>query len=237
MSARKRRRPKRKSPGRRIVGGAFALLIAAPVTYLGFCSLWLVAYNVVPPPITGVQIQRLVEYVIDDGPVRHSYRPVSQGRIASHMRHAAVAAEDGRFYEHNGIDLDAIREAIDDNRRRGSTRRGGSTITQQLVKNLFMTTHRSYVRKAMEIPLALIAEIVLPKDRILTLYLNVVELDRGVYGVEAAARHYYNTSAVDLSRRQSAALAACLPAPRRRSPHQMDWYTNIVLGRMTQMGW
>ena len=223
--------------GRRILGGAFAFLIAAPITYLGFCSLWLVAYNIVPPPVTGVQVQRIIEYAVGDGPVAHAYRPVSGSRISAHMKNAAVAAEDGRFYEHSGIDLDAIREAVDDNRSRGTARRGGSTITQQLVKNLFMTTHRSYLRKAMEVPLALIAELVLPKDRILTLYLNIVELDRGVYGVEAAARHYYNTSAADLSRRQAASFAACLPDPLRRSPHQMDWYTNIILGRMTQMGW
>ncbi len=199
--------------------------------------MWLVIYNVVPPPITGVQAQRLIESVFEEGEVRHVYRPVFASSLSPHLRHAVVAAEDARFYEHFGIDPEAIREAIEDNQRRGTRRRGGSTITQQLVKNLFMTTHRSYVLKAMEVPLALVAEVVLPKERILTLYLNVVEWDRGVYGAEAAARHYYGVAAIDLSRHQAAALAACLPNPHDRSPHSMGWYTNIILRRMTQMGW
>ncbi len=214
-----------------------ATLLALPVTYIGVCSMWLVLYNFVPPPITGVQAQRLVESVFEDEPVRHYYRPVGAASLSAHLRRAVVAAEDGRFYEHAGLDLDAIREAVEDNRSRGEAWRGGSTITQQLVKNLFMTTHRSYVRKALEVPLALIADLVLPKERILTLYLNVVEWDRGVYGAQAAARNYYGIAAADLSRHQAASLAACLPNPRGRSPQSMGWYTNIILSRMTQMGW
>lgn len=233
-----RRRSRRRHRGAGfIVGAFFALLVALPVTYLGACSMWLVLYNVVPPPATGVQLQRLTEAAFEDEPVRHYYRPVGESAMSPHLRRAVVAAEDGRFYEHAGLDLEAIREAVEDNRRRGSAWRGGSTITQQLVKNLFMTTHRSYLRKAMEVPLALIADVVLPKERILTLYLNVVEWDRGVYGAQAAARHYYGISAADLNRHQAASLAACLPNPRQRTPQSMGWYTNIILSRMTQMGW
>src|SRR5690554_4868810 len=198
--------------------------------------MWLVLYNVIPPPITGVQIQRLVESIGEDEPFRHYYRPVGEGSMSPSIRRAVVAAEDGRFYQHAGLDLDAIRDAMDENRQ-GRRTRGGSTITQQLVKNLFMTTHRSYLRKALEVPLALIAELVLPKERILTLYLNVVEWDRGVYGAEAAARHYYGISASELSRHQAASLAACLPNPRERSPQSMGWYISIILTRMSQMGW
>lgn len=198
--------------------------------------MWLVLYNVVPPPATGVQIQRLVESAFDDEPVRHTYRPVSASSISPHLRHATVAAEDGRFYQHYGLDVDALQEAVEENLR-GAGGRGGSTITQQLVKNLFMTTHRSYVRKVLEVPLALIAELVLPKERILTLYLNVVEWDRGVYGAEAAARNYYGVSADALSRQQAASLAACLPNPRQRNPQSMGWYSSIIMQRMSQMGW
>lgn len=199
--------------------------------------MWLVLYNIVPPPITGVQAQRMVESAFEAEPFRHSYRPVRGGSMSTHLRRAVVAAEDGRFYEHAGLDLEAIRDAVEDNRQRGSAWRGGSTITQQLVKNLFMTTHRSYFRKAMEVPLALVADLVLPKERLLTLYLNVVEWDRGVYGAQAAARQYYGINASDLTRYQAAALAACLPNPRQRTPQSMGWYTNIILRRMSQMGW
>lgn len=232
-----RARARRRATSPTFIGALFSLLIALPVTYLGFCSMWLAAYNIVPPPITGVQAQRLVELAFQEEPLVHSYRPVGAASLSPHLRRAVVAAEDTRFYDHPGVDLEAIREAIDDNRRRGTAWRGGSTITQQLVKNLFMTTHRSYVRKSLEIPLAIVADLVLPKERILTLYLNVVEWDRGVYGAQAAARHYYGISAQDVGRRQAAALAACLPNPQHRSPHSMGWYTDIILRRMTQMGW
>ncbi|MFW5973100.1 MAG: monofunctional biosynthetic peptidoglycan transglycosylase [Bacteroidota bacterium] len=232
------KRSRKKARGaRRVVGGLFAFLLALPVTYLGVCSMWLVLYLVVPPPITGVQIQRLIEARFEEEPMRHAYRPVRGENIPLELRRAVVAAEDARFYQHRGIDVDAVRIAVEEGRRRGGGIRGASTITQQLVKNLFMTTHRSWVRKAMEVPLALVAEIVLPKERILTLYLTVVEWDRGVYGAEAAARHHYGISASDLTRHQAASLAACLPNPRERRPQQMGWYTTIILRRMSQMGW
>jgi monofunctional glycosyltransferase len=220
-----------------VIGGVIVTLIALPLTYLGFCTMLLACYIVVPPPVTGVQLQRAVEAIFEDEPFRHRYRPVSASALSPHLRNAVVAAEDGRFYQHYGLDPDAIREAIEDNRRRSDRRRGGSTITQQLVKNLFMTTHRSFLRKGLEIPLALIAEVLLTKDRILTLYLNVVEWDRGVYGAEAAARHHYGISASSVSRHQAASMAACLPNPRHRKPQSMGWYTDIILRRMGQMGW
>jgi monofunctional glycosyltransferase len=235
--ARRGKRSHRKTrESRSIIGGIILTIVAIPITYLGFCTMLLAAYIVVPPPVTGVQIQRAVEAIFEDEPFRHNYRPVGAAALSPHLRNAVVAAEDGRFYQHRGLDPDAIRQAYEETRS-GRRVRGGSTITQQLVKNLFMTTHRSMIRKAFEVPLALVAEVLLSKDRILTLYLNVVEWDRGVYGAEAAARHYYTSSAASLSRQQSAALAACLPNPRQRNPQSMGWYTNIILRRMGQMGW
>jgi monofunctional biosynthetic peptidoglycan transglycosylase len=179
----------------------------------------------------------LIEAGLVGEPLAFSYEPVSRDRISQHLGHAVVAAEDGRFFEHFGVDWKAIKEAIEDNRRRGTMWRGGSTITQQLVKNLFMTTHSSLVRKAFEVPLTFMAEVLLPKERILTLYLNVIEWSDGVYGAEAASRHYFGTSAEDLSRHQAASLAAVIPSPRSRSPQQMGTYTRIIQRRMTQMGY
>lgn len=216
---------------------AFVAVVGPLVTYYGFCTLCLVLYNVVPPPVTGVQLQRRVESFFEDEPYARRYRPVGAARLSPHLRHAVVAAEDGRFYEHSGVDWEAVQKAIQDNQRRGRVWRGGSTITQQLVKNLFMTTHSSFVRKALEIPLTYLAELLLPKERILVLYLNVIEWGRGIYGAEAAARHYYGKPAADVTRYQAAALAAVIPSPRRRTPQRMGGYASAILRRMHQHGW
>ena len=215
-------------------------MLAAPLmalaTFYGLCALGLVLYNWTFPPTTTVQLQRRVEALSEAAPYAKRYRPVPPERISAHLAHAVVAAEDARFYAHGGVDWEAVGEAIKDYRENGR-RRGGSTVTQQLVKNLFLTTHSAYWRKALELPLTYLAEGVLSKERILALYLNVVEWDRGVFGAEAAARHYYGIPAAELSRRQAAALAACLPAPLDRTPQEMSGYTDVILTRMRQMGW
>lgn len=213
-------------------GGAIVLS-----SYLGFCTLCLLLYNVIDPPTTGIQLQRRVESWFEDEAYAKHYDPVPRKALSVHLRHAVVAAEDGRFYEHGGIDWEAIRKALEDNRRRGRAWRGGSTITQQLVKNLFMTTHSSYARKTLEVPLTYLAEWLLSKERILDLYLNVIEWGRGIYGAEAATRHYYGASGGRISRYQAASLAACLPNPRQRSPQRMGRYANTILQRMRQMNW
>ncbi len=222
---------------RRLLGSLLAVPLAFAVTYLGWCALWLAAYSVVLPPTTGVQTQRRIEAWISGADYDKDYRPVARARINAHLAHAVIAAEDGRFYIHGGIDWKAVRKAIEDNRRRGRAWRGGSTITQQLVKNLFMTTRSSLARKAFEVPLAYAAEIILSKERILTLYLNVIEWGPGVYGAEAAAQHHFGTSAKRLSRRQSAQLAAVIPSPRARTPQRMGTYTRTIERRMRQLGW
>jgi len=210
--------------------------LAALVTYYGFCALLLLVYSVALPPTTGVQMQRRVESWLSGASYEKRYAPVGYDEMSEHLPHALVAAEDTRFYDHGGGDWKAIREAVEDNIARGEAYRGGSTITQQLVKNLFQTTHSSYVRKAVELPLTYLAELILSKERILELYLNVIEFGRGVYGVEAAAAHYYGTSAAGVSRYQSATLAAIVPNPRERTPQAMDGYTATILGRMRTMG-
>ena len=215
---------------------ALAAVLTLFSTYFGICILLLALYNVIYPPVTGVQIQRLIESVVRREEVKFWYKPVPYSEISPHLRHAVIAAEDGRFMLHNGIDWEAVEKAFEDNRRRGRLWRGGSTITQQLVKNLFMTTHSSIVRKAFEIPLTYLAELLLPKDRILALYLNVIEWGRGVYGADPAARYYYGISAKNVGRYQAASLAAVIPSPRKRSPQRMGWYASIITRRMAQMG-
>jgi monofunctional glycosyltransferase len=220
----------------RVFGGVLLVPLMVVATYLGICLLLLVCYRFVNPPITGVQLQRQIEALVDGRQYSRDYRPVGEVQIARHLKRAAIAAEDGRFLQHGGVDWEAVRKAREE-MQRGRRVRGGSTITQQLVKNLFMTTHRSWIRKGFEVPLAYAAEFILGKDRILVLYLNVIEWGDGIYGAEAAALHHYKRSASELTRAQAAGLAACIPAPRSRTPQRTQWYANIILTRMSQMGW
>jgi monofunctional biosynthetic peptidoglycan transglycosylase len=153
------------------------------------------------------------------------------------LQHAAIAAEDGRFYQHHGIDWQEVQKVVDQDVEEGKLGRGGSTITQQLVKNLFLTTNRSLIRKAVEFTLAPAAELVLPKRRILELYLNVIEWGPGIYGTEAGALAWYNVPAARLTRDQAARMAALIPSPLRRKPERMNSYSAEILRRMAQMGW
>ena len=205
--------------------------------YYTVCAASLLYLQWLPPLTTSVQIQRRLEALVEREPYEKRYTFAPLRRISPHLAHAAVASEDARFFEHNGIDWVELGKVVDDARRRGSVTRGASTITQQLVKNLFLTTYRSPVRKGVEFTLAPLAELFLSKERILELYLNVVEWGPGVYGAEAAAKFYYGTSAQGLSRAQAARLVACLPAPLERTPAEMGDLGNDILERMQAVGW
>jgi monofunctional biosynthetic peptidoglycan transglycosylase len=228
---RKKGRGKR-GPVRRLLRLAVLLAVALYV----LCGLMLAGLRWINPPVTMVQVQRRVESLFSERPYEKRQAFVPLERIPADLQHAVVAAEDGRFYQHSGIDWQELQKAFDERERRGSLR-GASTISQQLVKNLFFTTHRSPLRKACEVAIVPLAELLLPKRRILELYLNVIEWGPGVYGVEAAARHHYGISAANLSREQAARLAACIPSPLRWRPQNMDTYSSDILARMERMGW
>jgi monofunctional biosynthetic peptidoglycan transglycosylase len=147
--------------------------------------------------------------------LRIDYRPVSLDRISPRLADAVRLSEDASFFDHDGFDWREIRQAAERNARAGRTVRGASTITQQLAKNLWLGTERTYARKLREAALSVKLERTLSKRRILTLYLDVVEWADGVFGAEAAARHWFGVPASDLDAAQAAALAAMLPAPRR----------------------
>ena len=197
----------------------------------------LFALRFVDPLTSGVQIQRRIEALFRHASYHKRYAFLPLNRISPELQHAVIAAEDGRFYEHHGIDWRAVQKVVDDSRETGSITRGASTITQQLVKNLFFTTHRNPLRKAFEYTLAPLADRILGKRRVLELYLNIVEWGPGVYGAEAAAEYHYGISAARLDREQAARLAACLPSPRRRRPSRMNQYSAAIIERMRQMGW
>lgn len=145
--------------------------------------------------------------------IHHTWLPLA--RIPRPVRDAVVAAEDSKFWRHNGFDWEAIRAARDRNERAERIKRGGSTITQQLAKNLFLSPRRSYVRKAREAVITVFMELLLPKERILELYLNSIEWGPGVFGIAEAARHHYGVEASRLSVDQACRLAALIPAPLR----------------------
>jgi len=197
----------------------------------------LIALRWINPPTTGVQVQRRIEAWVHPQPYHKRYRFVPLGRISPNLQHAAISAEDGRFYEHHGIDWQQVQRVVDQDVEEGRVGRGASTITQQLIKNLFLTTHRSFIRKALEFTLAPVADRILGKRRILELYLNVIEWGRGVYGAEEAAESWYGVPAARLTREQAARLASLIPAPLRRKPARMNWYAAEIEHRMAQRGW
>ena len=213
----------------------FAGVVAAVTTYLGVCVAALVLYAGIFPPVTGVQLQRRAEAVFGGASYEKAYLPRSLSTLDDDLPRAVVAAEDSRFFRHWGIDWKAVGEALEEYQRGGELR-GASSISQQLVKNLFLTTHSTFVRKALEVPLTYAAEIVLSKRRILELYVNVIEWGPGIYGAEAAAQHYYGRSARVLTRGQAAALAACIPNPLVRRPGTVGWYKHVILRRMHNLG-
>ena len=154
------------------------------------------------------------------------YKWVDYSKISSNLKRAVVASEDSKFKNHEGFDWEGIEKAYEKNIKKGKLVAGGSTISQQLAKNLFLSASRTPWRKAEEAVITLMLEKMLSKRRILEIYLNVIEWGNGVFGAEAAARHYYKTSAAGLGKTQSAKLAAMIPNPRFYDDHRNTRYLN-----------
>jgi len=201
----------------RLLRRSLPLLKAALLVLVFGPVILLVLYRVVPPPITPLMVIRLFE---GEG-INKEWTPLEE--MQPSLPKLVIAAEDNTFCSHWGFDLEAYQAQLEKSLK-GRTSRGASTLSMQLAKNLFLWPGRSYVRKALEIPLTLYVELVLPKRRIMELYLNVVEFGPGIYGAEAAARAHFNTSADKLSLQQAAQLAAVLPNPRRWSASKPTGY-------------
>jgi monofunctional biosynthetic peptidoglycan transglycosylase len=186
---------------RKILTWAFLILVALPVAYV-------VLLKWVDPPVTVTQLGRLFG---GEG-LKRDYVDVSG--MSPNIRLAVMASEDQLFPDHGGFDMKSIQKAMDYNKRKPGRVRGASTISQQTAKNVFLWQGRSWVRKGFEVWFTFLIEAIWGKARILEVYLNVIEMGRGVYGVEAAARHHFGKSARQLTRREAAMLAACLPNPK-----------------------
>lgn len=200
--------------------------------YLG----WVVWWRYVDPGQTNFMAQRLDE-LREKNPkaqLRHSWVPY--GKISVQLKRAVIAAEDDKFIDHEGFDWEGIQKALEKNQKKGRVVAGGSTISQQLAKNLFLSSAKTPWRKAQEAIITVWLELLWDKRRILEVYLNVVEWGEGVFGAEAAARRYFDTGAGQLNAVQAARLAVMLPAPRKfeKNPNSayLDRRTQLILGRM-----
>jgi monofunctional glycosyltransferase len=227
-----RRKDRHRPKGFR-VGRFFARTFAALlVVWIGGTVAAVVLLRYFDPPVTAMMLQQPVPLA------RTEHYWVERPAIAASAAHAAIAAEDQRFLQHNGLDFASIEQALHAYRA-GDGLRGASTITQQVAKNLFLWPGRSFVRKGVEAYFTLLIEACWPKERILEVYLNVAELGNGVFGVEAAARRFFRSSAAELTPEQAALLAAVLPSPRRYSVEQPSDYVrgrqSWVLGQMRSL--
>lgn len=214
-------------------------VLAGVVLMLVLPLLFFIVFRFVPVPFTSFMVTASVNGVFEEKPyeTRHDWVPMED--ISPRLQRAVIASEDQKFPDHYGLDIEAMQNALQHNQR-SKRIRGGSTISQQLTKNIFLWSGRSYVRKGIEAWLTVLMETVWSKERILEVYLNSVEFGRGIYGVEAAAQHYFKKSAKKLSSREAALLAAALPSPRKRNPAKPSGYMNSraawIQAQMARLG-
>jgi monofunctional glycosyltransferase len=212
------------------VGGLFKRLL---VVFIGFVLLyqlwvflhivWWIKFN---PSSSAFMNARLAVMQEANADVELKHKWVDYDKISNHLKRAVVASEDSKFKHHEGFDWEGIEKAYEKNLKKGKLVAGGSTISQQLAKNLFLSSSRTPWRKAEEVVITLMLEKTLSKRRILEIYLNMIEWGNGVFGAEAAARHYFKTSAAGLGKTQAAKLAAMVPNPRFYDEHRSTRYLN-----------
>lgn len=219
----------------RLVFRTLLVLIALILLFQLWFLVHILYWKQTNPAESSFMAIRLAELRERDPGARLKHQWVDYDRISIHLKRAVVAAEDDHFLNHNGFDWDGIRYALQKNKRRGQSVAGGSTISQQLAKNLFLSPSRSYIRKAQEAVITVMLETFWDKRRILEVYLNVVEWGDGVFGAEAAAQHYFQTPAANLTANQAARIAVLLPNPRRferNPPAYVQAHARRVEGRM-----
>ncbi|MEM7236286.1 MAG: monofunctional biosynthetic peptidoglycan transglycosylase [Pseudomonadota bacterium] len=211
--------PKTRAPAR---GGQqrwlFRFVLRYILILIALLLIWVVAYRVINPPGNIYMLQERLRL----GMIEQDW--IALDDLPEAVPLAAMAAEDAHFCAHIGFDFDAIQDAMEANRK-GRSMRGGSTISQQVAKNVFLWPARSWVRKGLEAGFTLLIEVFWPKRRIVEVYVNVAEFDEGIFGIGAAARHYFGKSARDLTSREAARLAAILPAPKSRSASKPGPFT------------
>ena len=215
-------------------------LIALPIGIFIFFNAYvygnIITYRAVAPSKTAFMSMRMSQFAKEGRDVELDYRWVPYDQISVNLKKALIASEDANFAEHSGFDWNGIKYAMKRNKQSGEVKAGGSTISQQLAKNLFLNESRSYIRKGEEAAITAMMEAVTDKDRIFELYLNAIEWHYGVFGAEAASQYFYKKPASALTRQQAAKLTARVPAPLFYADHpkskRMHNKTNIILRRM-----
>jgi monofunctional biosynthetic peptidoglycan transglycosylase len=227
----------------RVISAGVMLLLCVIILYQLWLFCMVVWYAHRNPGSSAVMREELARLQEQDPRARLRFQWVDYDQINNALKRAVIASEDSNFIDHDGVEWDAIRKAWEYNQEQAelgrSRMRGGSTITQQVAKNLFLSGSRNYLRKGQELILAYMIEWVMTKQRILEIYLNIAEWGVGVFGAQAAAEHYYGTSAARLSAAQAARMAAILPNPRYYDKHRVTAYLNrrtgILQRRMQQV--
>ena len=195
---------------------------------------WVVLARFVPIFVTPLMIIRSVESMIQGEMPRNTKDWVSIDKISHNIVQAVVASEDNLFMEHHGFSIEDIQKALKHNQK-GKRIRGGSTISQQTAKNVFLWPDRSYLRKGVEAYFTVLIELIWPKERIMEVYLNVIEMGDGIYGIQAASEEYFNKDAKQLTKSQAALIAACLPNPRKYSAKNPSSYIQRRKSRIVSL--
>lgn len=216
----------------------FGIFLRAFILFAFLSVGGVLIYRFVPVPLTPLMVIRLVEQNSTDKPFKLKKEWLSYQEIPNDMKLAVIASEDQQFFEHHGFDFDAIEKAYEQNKK-GKKIKGASTISQQTAKNVFLWPGRSYLRKGLEAYFTVLIELMWPKQRILHVYLNVIEMGDGIYGTSAAAENYFKKSASSLTRAECALIAAVLPNPRRWSPANpsgyIQWKKQRIISRIQKM--
>lgn len=216
-----------------------SLLTRIFLWFLLVSVLWVLVYRFINPPITLLMVLRNIERKSEGKPAKLEKEWVDFEDMSDNMKRAAVSAEDQLFLKHIGFDVKAIEKAFVTNKS-GKKIKGGSTISQQTAKNVFLWPGRSWVRKGFEAYFTLLIELLWSKERILEVYLNIIEMGDGIYGAEAAAQAYFGKSCTRLTRSQAALIAACFPNPRRWTPKNPTRYIKhrqyLIMKNMKRLG-
>lgn len=218
---------------------ALSILKWLTIVFLIFSISGVVVYKVINPPFTLLMFKRVIGQMVDGESIKLKHNWVSIDKISPNLVQAVVSSEDGNFTEHYGVDFDAIQKAMKYNQK-GRRIKGGSTISQQTAKNVFLIDSRTYLRKGIELYYTLLMETVWSKERIMEMYLNMIEMGDGVYGAQAASQIYFKKPAKGISRGEAALIAASLPNPRTRNPARPSKYMSgrqyLILKAMNKIG-
>lgn len=204
----------------------FRWIWKAMLWFFGLSILSVIVFKWVPIPFTPLMVTRIIEFKLDSkGDAIYSHKWVPLEKISPNLQKAVIASEDGNFLKHSGFDFNAMQKAYKSNKK-GKKLKGGSTISQQTAKNVFLWQGRSYLRKGLEAYFTVLIELIWGKERIMEVYLNSIEMGNGVYGAQEAARHWYSKTAIDLTPKEAAGIAAILPNPRKFKASNSSSYIN-----------